>query len=435
MTSDEMSPALQNENMTPPMPLTREALYALVWSEPMLKVAARYDVSSSYMARVCTLLNVPRPEPGYWAKLAVGKASLIPPLPDPRPGDQLAWSRDGQYIRMARQLPRPPSEIPKRRPKLTAVHQDQHLLVKGAKELFEGGRLSYDSNYLKPMKKLLIDLVVSKTGLVKALAFANQLFLLFEDYGYRVVIAPTGEQFYRAEVDEHEDSRRRNRGYNNLWSPWRCTVVYIGTVAIGLTIIETSEEVEVRYVNGEYIREKDYIPPRKGRYAYDHSWTTKKDFPTGRLCLQAYSPYPRAKWVKHWREIKNGNLGDQIGTIVKELELATVDIARLVEEGERQAEIERQRWEAEQERWRREEAEKRAAKALKESREDLLQIIARWAEANRIEQFFLDAEQRATDLGDHERLEILGKLKLARELVGTIDALDHFMEWKSPDER
>ena len=37
--------------------LTREALYELVWSEPMLKVAAQFGVSSSYMARVCTLLR------------------------------------------------------------------------------------------------------------------------------------------------------------------------------------------------------------------------------------------------------------------------------------------------------------------------------------------------------------------------------------------
>jgi len=43
-------------------PITREALYDLVWAEPMLKVAARFGVSSSYMARVCTALNVPRPE-------------------------------------------------------------------------------------------------------------------------------------------------------------------------------------------------------------------------------------------------------------------------------------------------------------------------------------------------------------------------------------
>ena len=48
-------------------PVAREALYALVWAEPMLRVAARYNVSSSYLARVCTLMNVPRPERGYWA--------------------------------------------------------------------------------------------------------------------------------------------------------------------------------------------------------------------------------------------------------------------------------------------------------------------------------------------------------------------------------
>ena len=54
-------------------PVSREALYGMVWSEPMLRVAARFGVSSSYMARVCALLNVPRTVRGYWAKLAVGK--------------------------------------------------------------------------------------------------------------------------------------------------------------------------------------------------------------------------------------------------------------------------------------------------------------------------------------------------------------------------
>lgn len=35
-----------------PAPMTRESMYALVWSEPMLKVAAWCGVSSSCMARV-----------------------------------------------------------------------------------------------------------------------------------------------------------------------------------------------------------------------------------------------------------------------------------------------------------------------------------------------------------------------------------------------
>ena len=67
------------------------------------------------------------------------------------------------------------------------------------------------------------------------------------------------------EVDEREE-QAGNKDTANLWSPWRCTVVYIGTVAFGLSIIEMSEEVEVRYVNGEYVRESEYVAPKRRRY-------------------------------------------------------------------------------------------------------------------------------------------------------------------------
>jgi hypothetical protein len=202
-----------------------------------------------------------------------------------------------------------------------------------------------------------------------------------------------------------------------------------------LTIIEVAEEVEVRYVDGKYIREQDYVPPKRSRYARDLTWTTKKDYPTGRLCLQAYSPYQGTRWTQRWLETKKRDLGSQINSIVIELKRAAVDISRLVEEAERQAEVDRREWEVKQERWRREEAERRAAQALKESREELLQIIDRWGRATRIEQFFRDAEQRATGLSDDERLRLLERLKLAREMVGSVDALDRFLAWRSPDER
>jgi hypothetical protein len=76
--------------------VSREELYELVWSTPMIKVAERFTVSGSYMARVCSALHVPRPEPGYWAKLAVGKAPQKLSLPEAQPGDQLSWSQDGE---------------------------------------------------------------------------------------------------------------------------------------------------------------------------------------------------------------------------------------------------------------------------------------------------------------------------------------------------
>jgi len=196
--------------------LTREALYELVWSEPMLKVAARFGVSSSYMARVCTLLYVPRPERGYWAKLAVGKAPKQSALPEARPGNPLEWSRDGTPPKRARPLLKPPEKKRRKRHKIRTPLPDRHPLTSDVKPLFEAGRLSYSADdYLKPAKKLLVDLAVTKTGLDNALSFANQLFLALETRGHRVLIAPNSEQFCRAEVDERENPEK-NRSYYNL---------------------------------------------------------------------------------------------------------------------------------------------------------------------------------------------------------------------------
>ena len=121
--------------------------------------------------------------------------------------------------------------------------------------------------------------------------------------------------------------------------------------------------------------------------------------------------------------------------IVLELESAAVTIATLVEEGERQAEVERRKWEAEQEKWKREEAERRRVRNVKESREQLVGIIDAWNVAKGIEGFFEDAERRAGDLGDDERERLLDRLQRARSLLGGVDALEHFLAWKAPEER
>src|SRR6185295_5692385 len=52
----------------------------------MTKVAAALHLSSSFLARVCAALNVPRPERGHWAKVAIGRT----PQRAPRLGLYLA---------------------------------------------------------------------------------------------------------------------------------------------------------------------------------------------------------------------------------------------------------------------------------------------------------------------------------------------------------
>jgi hypothetical protein len=121
--------------------VTRDQLYALVWAEPMVKVADKFGVSSSYMARICALMRVPRPERGYWAKHAVGKAAPKPELPEAHPGDQLFWNRGSSPEPIRRPLPRPPTVKPRRSRKAVELQRDLHPLIRGASTHFEAAAL------------------------------------------------------------------------------------------------------------------------------------------------------------------------------------------------------------------------------------------------------------------------------------------------------
>jgi hypothetical protein len=103
----------------PPGQVSREALYDEVWRHPMLRVAERYGVSSSFMARVCASMNVPRPPRGHWTKLEHGKPSPQVPLPDARPGDHLIWRRGDAPGPAKYPLPKPPErQVDRPRPRI-----------------------------------------------------------------------------------------------------------------------------------------------------------------------------------------------------------------------------------------------------------------------------------------------------------------------------
>lgn len=411
--------------------VSREQLYQEVWAEPMLKVALKYNVSSSFMARVCTWLKVPRPERGYWAKLAVGKVTKRPPLPEAEPGDELEWNRHGQALRVKLPLPKPPQEKMSRLRKRSEL-PEVHSLLQGVQQYFDEARET-SSGYLKPSKRLMVDVITSKQTCSRALDVANKLFMLFEERGYPVSFEKHGLSLRRYGVDEREKGGT-DRHYSDLWSPSRGTIVTMGSVLIGLTIFEISENVEAKYLDGKYVRVSE-VPVRKTRRYESYSWSSMHDLPSGRLCIQAYSPYQRAEWKQQWREAKTGDFPGKLSAIVKELKREAATIAQLVEEGERKAEIERKEWEAKQIIWRREEEERRRVKAIKESREELSEVIKAWVKAKGIEEFFADIEKRAANLEEEQRTVVLERLIQARTLIGSTNALEHFLEWKAPDER
>ena len=417
--------------------VTREEIYELVWSTPIIKVAEKFEVSGSYLARVCTDLRVPRPERGYWAKLAVGKAPQRPALPEPLPGDPIVWSRDDGFPALAVPKPRQAPTPRILRPARPVV--GIHGLIRGAKAHFLASRKVDDEDHLKPYKKLLVDVTASRSGIDKALGFANDLFNALESAGHRVVIAPPDAQFWRERIDEKEVSPKKERqhdpyGYDRLWSPYRPTVAYVDSVAFGLAVIEMTESVVMRYVNGKYIRESDYVPPKSKRY-YDHTWTSTRDLPSGRLRLVVYAPYRSVSWSMSFQETQARTLTQEIPQIVKSIEAEVAPIIEKMQEAEQQAEIRRLERLAEEERRRQEEDRRRIALSVKESRDQLEQVIEAWSKAISLEQFFRGIEDRAQPFPEAERQDVLDRLRLAREFVGTQNPLDFFRAWKTPIER
>ena len=67
--------------------LSREELYRQVWEEPITKLAKRYGLSDVGLAKTCRRHKIPKPERGYWAKRASGKAMPKLPLPELTAGE------------------------------------------------------------------------------------------------------------------------------------------------------------------------------------------------------------------------------------------------------------------------------------------------------------------------------------------------------------
>ncbi|KAA0894075.1 hypothetical protein [Oryzomonas rubra] len=422
--------------------VSREQLYEEVWAEPMTKVALKYCVSSSFLARICTRLNVPRPQRGYWAMHATGKRPKQPPLPEARPGDELEWARDGEARREPLKLQTHPLKFKRRkRSELPALHP----LLAGFQDRLNEGRDSIFNPFIRPIKRLLPDIITSKKTARRTIDVANELYLDLEAHGHQVKFSPHGRCLWRCTIDEREKVRGGNHN-SYLWSPSRPTLVFIGNVAIGLSVYEMTEYVEVRHIDGEYIKITDLTPQQLKKAARTYSWTSTQDMPSGRLCIQASSPYPGTQWTKQWQEKKAGDFPDKLPGIIRELEIASATIAKQVEDAEhkaeiqrkqyeQQCEIERQRREEERGRQALEEAERRRVKAIKDSRDELSDIIKAWAKAKRIEEFFADVEHRTVDLEDAEKAAVLDRLALARKMVDSRDALKWLTSWKTPEER
>jgi hypothetical protein len=140
-------------------------------------------------------------------------------------------------------------------------------------------------------------------------------------------------------------------------------------------------------------------------------------------------------WSVQWQETKSASLSGQTRTIVQAIESAAFDLMAKLEEADRQAQLRHQKWLADEERRRQEEDRRRVEQSVADSRSELGRVIKQWADVMSVERFLVGVEQRARDLPETDRHELLERLALARSFLGEQDPLAFFREWKTPEER
>ncbi len=319
--------------------VTRRELHDLVWSKPMTKVADGFGVSGSYMARVCLTLHVPCPPRGYWAKLAAGKVPAPTPLPGARPGDPEVWTKDE---RLLPQGMRKPSILRRKDVLRSGDRPDQHPLLLGARETLPELPVGERRGIPQAVQDEAAGHHGEQIGTGSGTWFRKSAFSCPRQGGFSVAFAANHEPLQRATIEKREVplGRKEQPGheYPTRWSPYQITRTYCGNTAIGLAIIEMMEEHEFRYVGGRYGRE-DMFPQSRSRNLTRDRWISRREVPSGRLRLVAYSPYPNTEYSREWQETRKKSLSTRISSIIRDIRLMVPEVEARRVEAIRQAEI------------------------------------------------------------------------------------------------
>jgi len=420
------------------MQLTRSELYNRVCGTPLSRLAPELGLTGTALAAICRKYQIPYPGSGYWTRKSLGIAAELPALPDgtdeiieitpvpPKPREKKASATDTDT-----------------RPKARAVTKtrrlEHHPLLFGAEEHLRKSRVLKDGEFLRPYKRILPDVISSEAALPAALSIANHLYLALDRLGFRVHIAPAGADHRRIHVKEQEvelKDRKYGRYHSgSIWEPDRPTIFYIDTVPIGLAVTEMTERVTMRYLGGDYYREDSKLVRAMKAWQLTHSWTTEQDMPSGRFRIVAYSPKSGVDWSLNWQDTETEPLTRTIPKIAETLRSSRDKLQALMtaaDEAEAKRKKERQE---EWERYERREDERKVAQAVRDSQQQLSEIIESWGKAMVVERFFTDVETRLAEVDDERRQHLEERVKLARQMMGSIDPLVFLQNWHAPDDR
>ncbi|MGA2440746.1 MAG: hypothetical protein ABSH08_07295 [Tepidisphaeraceae bacterium] len=175
--------------------LKRADLYRKVWEKSTVQLAKELGISDVAIAKLCKKHHVPKPPPGYWARLEHGQSVQRPPLPklddkdlevvrfqrgqssedqatkDPETASKIAAEKDAaNQIVVADQLAEPHALIERTHKSLNSAAADERGIV-------------------RPKAKQCLDVAVSKANVDRAMRIMDALVKALEARGFPVSVA------------------------------------------------------------------------------------------------------------------------------------------------------------------------------------------------------------------------------------------------------
>ena len=310
--------------------LKREALYKMVWSEPVSKLARGYGLSDRGLGKICGRLEIPVPGRGYWQMKKKGLKIPVPPLrPTKKSNATGAYihrtskpHRDGEQnhetcdLITAEKLPENKITVP---PSLDSPHS----LIAITQRSLIGAKVD-DRGLKQPRARGCLDIRVGQDSIDRAILIMDTLVKALETRGFDISVAK---------------------------EPPFSTSVSVMDEVIKFALNEELNRTE-RKLTAVQIKDKEKHPWMYRIQEYDYS-------PNGMLLLRIKND-DSLNTRKTWSDGRRQRLEDCLNSFVGGLIKAAIAIKHLRAERERRElkrQEERLRWE-ESERIRREEEEK-----------------------------------------------------------------------------
>jgi hypothetical protein len=178
---------------------TRKELYELVWSQPLVSLSKKYQISDVGLRKICIKMNIPLPKAGHWEKIRHGKKVSIEVLPS-------------KYIgkKEVSLLPRKEGDTGKKQPTALAILEKEIENDQSLPLIISATLVSPDKLIVEAKKSLTktkrnssytgvntclggeLDISVSPVNIERALIFMDGLIKLLQARGHKIKVDAEG---------------------------------------------------------------------------------------------------------------------------------------------------------------------------------------------------------------------------------------------------